>query len=74
MFGKKNTAKNDESYYARLITQECKERQNVKYSEKEILDAARDKAKQYKDEAMYYLRIWESKASCGMFSLDRERA
>jgi nitrous oxidase accessory protein NosD len=69
MFGKKNT-KNDEKDLARLITQECK---YVKYSEKEILDAARNKAARYGDEVMYYLRIWESKASCGGFSLDRER-
>jgi hypothetical protein len=72
MFGKKNT-KNDEKDLARLISQECKERQYVTYSEKEILEAARNKAARYRDEAMYYLRIWESKAACGGFSLDRER-
>jgi hypothetical protein len=68
MFGK-NT-KEEEKKFARLISQECK---YAKYSESEILEVARTKAKKYGDAALYYLRIWESQAACGGFSLELER-
>jgi hypothetical protein len=68
MFGKNN--KEEEKKFARLISKECK---YAKYSETEILEVARNKAMKYGDEALYYLRIWESQAACGGFSLDLER-
>jgi hypothetical protein len=48
MFGK-NT-KEEEKKFARLISQECK---YAKYSETEILEVARTKAKKYGDAALY---------------------
>jgi hypothetical protein len=72
MFGKKNKKdeEKEEKKFARLISQECK---YAKYSETEILEVARDKAKKYNDAVLYYLRIWESQAACGGFSLELER-
>jgi hypothetical protein len=69
MFGKitKKDKEKEEKKFARLISKECK---YAKYSETEILETARMK---YGDDALYYLRIWESKAACGGFSLDLER-
>jgi hypothetical protein len=62
-----NSNEDDETKLAGLISMYSNSKQG------DILKAAREKADHYGETTLYYLRVWESKASCGGFNLKRER-